>query len=511
MTGVGDDEMPERPRTHVLGGSAVRAFVNGLPSEWVAREPGDDYGIDAEIELFTNGRATGYTFKAQSKGTDSPGALTRKVKRKTLNYWRKLDVPVLVVMWDSSQGRLLYRWAHTVGSDKPLRPGSRKVTVRFDPANEVNRYWAENLPAYLESYRNLKLGYVDFPLQISLDVDAASGVNGPAVRAELQRILSLTGTPTLFALSPARLDAISLRVEKQRLVARMPLDVASASLTNPSGHIGTAQQLAMDLLVIAATAMASINGEVASQLARAGGPFSGQWRLAETAERMCRVLAHPDNTHLLSWVLQLLHDDEHAAFAFDIYLVAADRSIKLMDDDGFDRMTANMRDELDSAGDRSSEIDDPSLRQHAEHDLGRRYFNLANIYRRRREHELALQCLTIARTLEPRYGTDALFHGFLAEVQWYRNDFADSALAYRRAIDLGHADPERMNVLYSDALLRSGAFDEASQVLSTWSPSGEWFDRVAVVNQRPRDDPGRRRYRHTGPAASHRSGMGRPY
>jgi len=477
-----DDEMPERPRTHVLGSKAVRAFVNMLPSEWVVREPGDDYGIDAEIEVFTGGRATGFTFKVQSKGTDSPGTLTRKVKRKTLNYWRSLDVPVLVVLWDSSANRLLCRWAHTIGSDKPLRVGSRKVTVRFDPANEVAGDWAQTLPDYLESYRSLKLGYLPFPLPISLEVDAGSDVDGPAVRAELQRIFSRAGSPTPFVLSPPGPHAVSLRIERQRLSARMPLDIASASITQPDVPTETPQQLAMDLLVTAATAMAAINGEIASHLARAGGPFSQQWRQPESAERSAHILAHPDNTHLTSWVLQLLHDDDLAVYAYDIYLVAADRSIKLMTDEDFERMSTSMRDDLDSAAERATEIVDGAERLAVQSNLGRRYFNLANMHRRRRGLDPALECLTIAVALEPRYETAAHFHGVLAEVHWYRKDYEVAAQAYGRAIELGEPDPDRMRVLRIDALVRAGAFAVAVDELVSWSPTGDWHDRVGVIN-----------------------------
>jgi len=64
---VSNDDMPERPSTHVVGSKAVRQFINALPDEWVAREPSEDYGIDVEVEVFKGGKATGLTFKVQSK------------------------------------------------------------------------------------------------------------------------------------------------------------------------------------------------------------------------------------------------------------------------------------------------------------------------------------------------------------------------------------------------------------------------------------------------------------
>ncbi len=44
-----------RPRQHEIGDQGLRIFAAALPRAWVYREqPGSDYGIDAEIEVFAN-------------------------------------------------------------------------------------------------------------------------------------------------------------------------------------------------------------------------------------------------------------------------------------------------------------------------------------------------------------------------------------------------------------------------------------------------------------------------
>jgi hypothetical protein len=154
-----------------------------------AREPSEDYGIDVEVEVFKGGKATGLTFKVQSKGTNTPGSLTRQVKRKTINYWRRLDVPVLVVLWDKSLG-LRYRWAHTIGMARPIDDGTKKISIRFDSSDVVDSAFVAGLPEFLEKYRSIKRGDIEPPLTISLNVEGDSGVNEGALRAEVQRFLA---------------------------------------------------------------------------------------------------------------------------------------------------------------------------------------------------------------------------------------------------------------------------------------------------------------------------------
>lgn len=473
--------MPERPPTHVVGSKAVRNFINALPDEWVAREPSEDYGIDVEVEVFRGGKATGLTFKVQSKGTNTPGSLTRQVKRKTINYWRRLDVPILVVLWDKSFG-LRYLWAHTIGMDRPIDDGTKKISIRFDSSAVVDSAFVAGLPEFLGKYRSIKRGDIEPPLRVSLNVESDSGVDEGALRAEVQHLLSRTGDPAPFLLATTREGAAHLLIDKDRVVARAPLDLASASMSVGPTSSRTPEQLAMDLLVLMASAMTPINPEVAALLAHAGGPFSSLWASPETADRLAPVLAHPGGGHLLSWVLQLLHDDPAAHVAYDTYSLWAQASLEAMPDDDFERMTSSMREHLDAAAQDAEHLAEDE-RGLANADLGRRYFNLASVYRRHSEWHPSLTCLDIAKTLEPRYDDDPLFHEFVASCSWNSSDFKRCVIAYKRALALGSEDADRLTALLPDALFRAGRFREAHDALVNWTPVGAWFDRVPIVDR----------------------------
>ncbi len=63
----------QRPEPHEIDTRAQRIFEYKMPNNVVVRrQASDDYGIDAEIELFVDGRSTGTIFKVQLKGQKSP-------------------------------------------------------------------------------------------------------------------------------------------------------------------------------------------------------------------------------------------------------------------------------------------------------------------------------------------------------------------------------------------------------------------------------------------------------
>jgi hypothetical protein len=79
-----------------------------LPAEWIIREQPQetDYGIDLEIELAL-GDVSGRLFKAQVRGHEkvrwnADGTFLEHVRKETLNYWRAIPLPVILLVPDHS-------------------------------------------------------------------------------------------------------------------------------------------------------------------------------------------------------------------------------------------------------------------------------------------------------------------------------------------------------------------------------------------------------------------------
>jgi len=103
-----------RPIQHQLETKSRTAFESSLPSVWVYRVVNPDYGLDGLVEIFTeNGKATGEFFFVQLKATgkeDIGHTLAIRLPLEKAEYYDTLNIPVLIVLFHASSGRLFAKW-----------------------------------------------------------------------------------------------------------------------------------------------------------------------------------------------------------------------------------------------------------------------------------------------------------------------------------------------------------------------------------------------------------------
>jgi hypothetical protein len=94
-----------RPEQHETDTAARKMLASALPDAWVDRlDKGGDYGIDDEIEIFTEGSTTGLILLIQRKGfaEEPPDAditeLVYDISVKTLHYAELFAPPVLLAL-----------------------------------------------------------------------------------------------------------------------------------------------------------------------------------------------------------------------------------------------------------------------------------------------------------------------------------------------------------------------------------------------------------------------------
>ncbi|MBN9103781.1 MAG: DUF4365 domain-containing protein [Propionibacteriaceae bacterium] len=125
---------PPSAVTERAGVYAVGLIVNGFG--WVFREqPTDDYGIDAQAEVFeADGTATGKVIALQIKSgratyfaNENPDGWTHYVDTKHAEYWLKHSLPVVVVLCDEIDGKAY--WQQVTKSTLEATPKNFKILV----------------------------------------------------------------------------------------------------------------------------------------------------------------------------------------------------------------------------------------------------------------------------------------------------------------------------------------------------------------------------------------------
>ena len=97
------------------------------PERWVLRDKTDDYGIDAEIEIFESGRPTSEFIFLQLKATDHMAEPPQiNLSTEHVAYWKALPVPVLILTTVAPTGSCWAVWA-----DELDDVGPRQKSFRF--------------------------------------------------------------------------------------------------------------------------------------------------------------------------------------------------------------------------------------------------------------------------------------------------------------------------------------------------------------------------------------------
>ena len=185
--------MPKRPDTHRLEGESVAAFASAIPSAWSFDTPsqGADYGLDGTVELFDDqDEAEGLGFYAQVKGTRDPDvgrALAVAFAVDTLNYYRKIERPVLLVRYHALAGALYVGWHHRL--DDGLRAeGQQTKTIRWTEAHRWTDETAGDLVRDVRRYRAATRAEAWRPVRAHVKV-REGGAMTPGRARVLRRIL----------------------------------------------------------------------------------------------------------------------------------------------------------------------------------------------------------------------------------------------------------------------------------------------------------------------------------
>ena len=178
--------MPKRTRAHILEEESRKHFNGLVPDSWIIRKPDPDYGIDAEIEIFSkDGSPTGLMFFVQLKATDQKNlskALKFSFKKDTLRYYYNLELPVLLVRYHSPTKNIFTRWADVVDLYYSV-PDATTYTISFPENSRWDETTADLIERYLNQRKELKT-VLPLPIELSLHYKVQFSKNTYPIKLE---------------------------------------------------------------------------------------------------------------------------------------------------------------------------------------------------------------------------------------------------------------------------------------------------------------------------------------
>lgn len=469
------DRMPQRVREHQLADEAQAEFAYRVrrPHQFLPTSAQHEYGIDGHLELFDgSGSATGLRFPIQIKGTDDLQVKGVSIERRHYNYYRALEEPVLVVLYNAGTNELFARWFHS--HPGPSRPDQMTFTFQFRAEDLWTEATLDSLRYSVEAFRLWRRPGLPRPIPLWVELDELSlpGVLSSEIAVSLRA--SYSEVNGLVAIRAGEHPPAQGVIEIARSHVRVNLsDVASITWRPSDGCTwtsGTARDglelvrlWPKDLLVLLAAVLERVGQfDIASQLALEGvesAPSIADPSIATAVASA--VLAAGRESELLDLAESLdSTGHEDSQFASGIFMLALRSHLE--------GLTARVRRKLISTcrqriGRREGENDASGAEEH---------YNLANLLRSNsmgseRDVRDALRHYRAAARLLPNYRTRSYW---LSEVAgaFFDLDFPRlSARYYKQAVDAG--SPASVLALYADALLRSGQYEASSRAYEQYA------------------------------------------
>lgn len=427
--------MPQRPRSHRLEDISIRRFEDALPETWVPRKRTHDYGIDLEIEIFSdNDRSTGDIFYAQLRATDDLSKRTKlTLDVDQLEYFRSLELPTIIVRYNSSDESLYFKWHFDV--DLPAT-AQKSLTVTFTEDDLWTTATPSQVLTTLRAGKALRAFPAGRPLSVLVGQQLESISQSYEFSRAWERLLKATpvvkksegGEPAELVIT-ALPDGILIRIDRISSI-RVDHDYESAD-----------QIFAVILYsIIFITHQVGLNGQ-SSQLAELALSLGIKATARPLAAQACAALV---SRPLDAASLANLNDLAGQQDEFLVGLVAglhrsnAPKILRL-------KATQNLYEHALAQG----YYDGDALAKAAIN------YSLGNVRRSLGDYRGAIQAYVRAKRLRPEYQGSPYFCGELAGCLFLARRYAMAAKLYGKVND--GRPSQTTSLLLGDALLLAGS------------------------------------------------------
>lgn len=462
--------MPNRPQQHQLEDYSIIQFKQLLPNSWIIREKGKDYGIDLEIEIVdANGNLSGEVFFVQMKATNSDKlSIIQSVSMKlgTLNYYKKILLPVMLVRYSKALNQFYFKWVNNVDLYYSKK-NAKTINIFFNEQNIWNSTSAAKIKSHLIKFRIIKRGLVQLPIKLTLKINQNllksenQVVTESKVEVELSRYKQLVNIVVDLddPLFSANIQENEININASELYF--------CTFHNPFSDNQTLSKIIADHLLIGISLI----------LIRIG-QFESASKIIMEAKLLPLVLKHnlgfPETLIVLlksSYMEQVFQTIDDLAPNEDSLLlnVLYSLSLLLLQRDGSNKIITIieriLKKQLENAIKNENKVS-----------IAIANYNLANHYKDQKRYLESLNYYQRARKVDDTYLNQSYFFGELGGILFLQERFSISSKLYKRSIELDRK--QQVLPLYADSLMFSGKYQDALII----------YHEYLQNNNKPRDE-----------------------
>lgn len=462
--------MPKRPRQHQLETESRIAFRSRLPSRWVMRDLDQDYGIDAQVEIFDkDDLATGLTFLVQLKSTDrepleSPPVI--RFSRDKAEYYWSLDLPVLIVLYHSPTDRIFIKWVHSWDTHNETKT-EISCTFTFEPNSEWKDSNSDEIIATLTELRIIRSPRLAKPFivdiicpQLQVHEFELSEIVA-SLRANERKVgtwLQFSGPNSTSATSQTQLF-----LSDERLSVTLA-GMHGTTFHTPEGYPGTRAELVHDIFVAIGLALHwHGHSHEGAQLISEYVGGSKYIRSSESAVTAAQALAAGGRISNAIELFELLFEVEETWELGFMCYHGISHYLFLPETPKVDRINA-----AQALTRVAHEIRESNPLQAATV-----FYNAANIWRGLNEFRRSVRMYHRALQTWPEYGDRGYFNEELAGLLFELRRYHLSSSLYSKALE--QEDTSGLRGRLADALFFAGKYDEATLLWENCSDNAEWI------------------------------------
>jgi hypothetical protein len=435
--------LPQRTDAHLLEEGSRRRFQSALPKQWVVEETTRDYGVDATVEIFESNLTTGLRFNVQLKGQLKACTQPKvSIRRSSREYWKSLDAPTLLVLWDRATDRLWCCWSHQIDV-RGMKPDAKSLTVNF--SNEVTEDYFGEVLKEVRAHRATRQPMSNLPVLVTITAGAKFlGQDARPVAAAIRRLAA--GIPDT-TLEPARAGGV---LSGEVFVDSASIRVRVAGTPGGELHYDSlkVKYVSADNLMVAADALCMMGVELGRLgLTAIGADMVSRTTLAastairvESIETIVYLLSRARAVKPLIQLLKRIYVDTETETGTTAVITLIKAS---------DFLTSENRLEI------ADSIRAGVARDEAR--SGQMLYNVAGFVKRD-DRVLALQLYDEAAELNPAYKSRDYWWEEKGAMYFLTEQYVEAEQHYRRAFELGDL---KAGPLLADALLRLGKYDLA--------------------------------------------------